>query len=570
MNLDILTFSEITAILSLIASFIYLLGFFGINFVQSLISLRIFITRLRPSLIPPPKTFTHSSKDDDDEGIIDSVVSGTTPSYSLESKLRDCKRAASICQEALQRVTGKSLIGLPLDGFDYEFILGQCCEMPVGYVQIPVGIAKPLLLDGTEYSVPMATTEDVTDVRYNARYTHGKGILATTGVILCASFDHLKLLKIESFQGTESEFRLLRHLFENENSLYGILGMQLSYSTPVGYSCKAVHPIALAKVMNIAQMMKSKFDDKHYYLSGIGGVEWRLVATALMWHRLMGKGVLAADSNSSPFLRIYAHCSKGRAFSSGKTLSIWNLPASEPVTRESGPGRNLTDGYWLKYQPIKCRQISKLADYDFYEGKGQADKIRQILAVGAEPVLSRFDMNGTALSQINCAPQSGFSVSFHSSGPTCITDSLGWSSYNREYGRRGCTARKSAQSLSFNGQYKIRKAGLTIDCVKKALGAPALVTKILLGLALDTSALPTPSLERGKLLSTDRLYMVLFYLDEAGLFVLRPSCLCLPRSYRDLFVLTKAKELPQPGSKPVSRSSIDILRMRDLPVGRSL
>uniref|UniRef100_A0A2P2LBS6 3-hydroxy-3-methylglutaryl coenzyme A reductase n=1 Tax=Rhizophora mucronata TaxID=61149 RepID=A0A2P2LBS6_RHIMU len=56
-------------------------------------------------------------------------------------------------------MTGKSLSGLPLDNFDYDSILGQCCEMPVGYVQIPVGIAGPLLLDGLEYSVPMATTE---------------------------------------------------------------------------------------------------------------------------------------------------------------------------------------------------------------------------------------------------------------------------------------------------------------------------------------------------------------------------------------------------------------------------
>lgn len=54
---------------------------------------------------------------------------------------------------------GKSLEGLPLEGFDYESILGQCCEMPVGYVQIPVGIAGPLLLDGMEFMVPMATTE---------------------------------------------------------------------------------------------------------------------------------------------------------------------------------------------------------------------------------------------------------------------------------------------------------------------------------------------------------------------------------------------------------------------------
>ncbi|OVA00693.1 Hydroxymethylglutaryl-CoA reductase [Macleaya cordata] len=105
----------------------------------------------------PPPLITLSSEED--EEVIKSVVAGTVPSYSLESKLGDCKRAAAIRREALQRMTGRSLAGLPLEGFDYESILGQCCEMPVGYVQIPVGIAGPLLLDGREYSVPMATTE---------------------------------------------------------------------------------------------------------------------------------------------------------------------------------------------------------------------------------------------------------------------------------------------------------------------------------------------------------------------------------------------------------------------------
>lgn len=45
------------------------------------------------------------------------------------------------------------------------------------------------------------------------------------------------------------------------------------YSTPGGYSSKAVHPIALAKVMNIAKMIKSEFGDKDFSLSAIGGVE---------------------------------------------------------------------------------------------------------------------------------------------------------------------------------------------------------------------------------------------------------------------------------------------------------
>ncbi|KAI9083849.1 hypothetical protein K1719_034107 [Acacia pycnantha] len=44
------------------------------------------------------------------------------------------------------------------------------------------------------------------------------------------------------------------------------------YSTPSGYSARAVHPIALGKVMDIAKMMKTKFDLNNYLLSGIGGV----------------------------------------------------------------------------------------------------------------------------------------------------------------------------------------------------------------------------------------------------------------------------------------------------------
>ncbi|KAK1313080.1 hypothetical protein QJS10_CPA06g02110 [Acorus calamus] len=67
------------------------------------------------------------------------------------------------------------------------------------------------------------------------------------------------------------------------NTIMSVMGINLNtlrpepcvegYSTPGGYSSKAVHPIALGKVMNIAQMMKSEFSDGDYSLSGIGGVE---------------------------------------------------------------------------------------------------------------------------------------------------------------------------------------------------------------------------------------------------------------------------------------------------------
>ncbi|KAE8686828.1 3-hydroxy-3-methylglutaryl-coenzyme A reductase 2 [Hibiscus syriacus] len=190
--LHLVTSSEIVALFALIASFIYLLGFFGIDFVKSLIlrpSTDVWISEdveengvlLRKEdigkvpcgqaldcsapaapVLSDQKVFDEKPvrvTTEEDEEIVKAVVAGTIPSYSLESKLGDCKRAAAIRRDALVRLTGKSLSGLPLDGFDYDAILGQCCEMPIGYVQIPVGIAGPLLLNGREYSVPMATTE---------------------------------------------------------------------------------------------------------------------------------------------------------------------------------------------------------------------------------------------------------------------------------------------------------------------------------------------------------------------------------------------------------------------------
>ncbi|PWA79722.1 3-hydroxy-3-methylglutaryl coenzyme A reductase [Artemisia annua] len=172
--LHVVTLTELSAIVLLIASFIYLLGFFGIDFVQS------FISRENEQLNNDDHNVVSANNvlsdrrlvydygfdvtgdndnDNDDDVIVKSVVSGEVNSYSLEASLGDCYRAAKIRRRAVERIVGREVLGLGFEGFDYESILGQCCEMPIGYVQVPVGVAGPLLLNGGEFMVPMATTE---------------------------------------------------------------------------------------------------------------------------------------------------------------------------------------------------------------------------------------------------------------------------------------------------------------------------------------------------------------------------------------------------------------------------
>jgi hydroxymethylglutaryl-CoA reductase (NADPH) len=170
--LHVVGLTEIFAICGLVASLIYLLSFFGIAFVQSVVSNsddedEDFL--IASAQAPPPKPqqcallqsagAAPEKMPEEDEEIVAGVVAGKIPSYVLETRLGDCRRAAGIRREALRRITGREIHGLPLDGFDYASILGQCCELPVGYVQLPVGIAGPLLLDGQRFYVPMATTE---------------------------------------------------------------------------------------------------------------------------------------------------------------------------------------------------------------------------------------------------------------------------------------------------------------------------------------------------------------------------------------------------------------------------
>ncbi|GLJ39990.1 hypothetical protein SUGI_0818280 [Cryptomeria japonica] len=179
--LHVVSFGELVAILAQMSFFIYLLGFFGIDYVQNFISKGYDGSyddfTMEADFNTPPTTCEMAAKEEiifrkpevqlkgialggnEDANIAATVCNGSVASCSLESCLGDCKRAASVTRADLELMTRRSLDGLSLEGFNYQSILGQCCEMLPGYVKVLVGVAGPLLVNGSEHMVLMATTE---------------------------------------------------------------------------------------------------------------------------------------------------------------------------------------------------------------------------------------------------------------------------------------------------------------------------------------------------------------------------------------------------------------------------
>ena len=66
-----------------------------------------------------------------------------------------------IRREVVEKLVDKPgvLDTLQYKHYNYEEVLGQCCENVIGVVQIPVGVAGPIKVDGETFYLPMATTE---------------------------------------------------------------------------------------------------------------------------------------------------------------------------------------------------------------------------------------------------------------------------------------------------------------------------------------------------------------------------------------------------------------------------
>lgn len=103
-----------------------------------------------------------------DAEVVALSLRGKIPGYALEKNLKDCARAVRVRRSVVSRTNATAeLTGclerskLPWQGYNYDQVLGACCENVIGYMPLPVGVAGPIVIDGQSYFLPMATTEGV-------------------------------------------------------------------------------------------------------------------------------------------------------------------------------------------------------------------------------------------------------------------------------------------------------------------------------------------------------------------------------------------------------------------------
>ncbi len=97
------------------------------------------------------------------EELVDKVIKGEVKLHELDKITGNSNVATYIRRRVIERLTGTKLHNIGYYSIDFNEVVGHNCENTIGVVQVPLGVAGPLLINGRYargmYYIPLATTE---------------------------------------------------------------------------------------------------------------------------------------------------------------------------------------------------------------------------------------------------------------------------------------------------------------------------------------------------------------------------------------------------------------------------
>lgn len=251
-----------------------------------------------------------------DEEVIELAMKGKIPGYALEKTLGDKTRAVFIRRAVVSRTHAtretSNLLErskLPYKDYNYDLVHGACCENVIGYLPLPLGVAGPLLVDGQNYFLPMATTEGVlvASTSRGAKAINAGGgaitVLTADGMTRgpCISFDSLaRAGAAKIWLDSEEGQRVMKNAFNSTSRFARLQTMKTAiagtnvyvrFKTTTG-DAMGMNMISKGVEHALSVMANEGFEDMDI-VSISGNYCTDKKAAAINWIDGRGKGVVA-------------------------------------------------------------------------------------------------------------------------------------------------------------------------------------------------------------------------------------------------------------------------------------
>ena len=170
---------------------------------------------------------------------------GILPLHRIESVVEDPERGVNIRRQIIGNKIGRRDVfkNLSYQNYHYSKVLNACCENVLGYVEIPVGYAGPMMLDGQKYYVPMATTEGALVASTNRgckalSYTGIRSVVEDVGMTRapCVKFpDVLRAAQSKRWMETPENFQTIKQAFDSTSRFARLQELLISMDGPQLY-----------------------------------------------------------------------------------------------------------------------------------------------------------------------------------------------------------------------------------------------------------------------------------------------------------------------------------------------